>query len=342
MNAGAVFRAAALIAAMLGLTVGEPGRAQAQSADLTSILDTLRWGASAQEVLDYHREQERQAYRARIESISDPLMVDRLSRESDQVVQRIADSHETFSEFRTGYEVSVIRGEVVGDRGMSMLTVRQPSGNLYFIFHEDRLAKLILVMDQASQGYIGFEGFVERLAQALGRPENSESTVDELGIRRMQRASWSDGTTRLRVEDRTAMFSAYLLVYTDLAVEEIRIDAHEMAEAMRPTGARNSVSELVRRSSEAAPRGDRNENIVDAIVGPRPSGLSLGSRSTADSAADDAPPTSGVSALVDEEVLEDAPRLVRERRPAAAPGRTAPGTSAPRETRPTSSGTDIY
>jgi hypothetical protein len=305
----------------------------AQSATLNGALEEASWGDTSAEVIGYYRERERQAYLARIEGLNDPLEIDRLRREADAAVSRVSSSLEAFDSTQTGYEVSVIRGEIVGGQGQSMVSVRPESGSRFYIFTNDSLRKFVEVYDIAALGYIGFEAFVERLGQVLGRPESSDFEQDDLGIRRLVRASWSDGQTRLRVEDRSRMFSAYLLVYTDTSVQELTVDPAAVAQAISPAG-RTSVGDLLRRASaESEDRTVANRNVVDDIIGQR-TVITVGAGPN-ETSSDALAVNDGPSALDDDEEFADAPRLVRERR--SAPTRS---TQQPAEQQ--STGTDIY
>jgi hypothetical protein len=326
----------AIAAALLLLAASEsaaPSVAHAQDSGLAAALEGIAWGATEEEVLAFHREREREAYRVLIEEMSDPLAIDRVSRESDTRFQRIADSLESFDELRTGYEVAVIRGEVVGAQGQTMITARLETGNRFYIFNNHRLAKYIEIYDVATLGYIGFEGFVERLGQVLGRPESTDYAEDHLQIRQLVRAAWSDGVTQLRVEDRSTMFAAYMLVYTDASAPELRSDPQQVAQATRAGGSGGSVGDLVRRA-EATPAAGANRDVVDSIIGQRTEVVLSGMGDTEQAAV---PVATGPSALADDEVLADAPRLVRERRPSSG------GGSGPaRGNQNSSSGTVIY
>jgi hypothetical protein len=318
-----------------GLAVVHAPEADAQNAGLASAIEGVTWGASEEEVLAYHRERERANYRALVEEMSDPLEIDRVSRESDARFQRIASSLERFEELRTGYEVAVIRGEIVGGQGQSMVTARLDVGNRFYVFTNGRLVKYMEIYELSTLGFIGFEAFVERLGQALGRPETSDFEEDSLGIRQLVRAAWSDGVTRLRVEDRSTMFAAYMLVYTDASVEELRSDPVAVAQATRAGGSGASVLQLVQQagaqSSTAA-----NADVVDSIIGQRTEVVLRTMGETEEAEA--APVATGPSALLDDEVLTDAPRLVRERRPTAPTQTQTPSRNSETPT----SGSVIY
>lgn len=316
-----------------GLSVVYAPVATAQNSGLASAIEGVSWGATEEEVLAHHRERERANYRLLVEEMSDPLEIDRVSRESDGRFQRIANSLERFEELRTGYEVAVIRGEIAGAQGQSLLTTRLDVGNRFYVFTNGRLVKYMEIYELSTLGFIGFEAFVERLGQALGRAETSDFEEDSLGIRQMVRAAWSDGVTRLRVEDRSTMFAAYMLVYTDATVEELRSDPVAVAQATRAGGSGASVMQLVQQVGSQS-RSGASADVVDSIIGRRTEVVLRTMGETEEAEA--APVATGPSALQDDEVLTDAPRLVRERRP------SAPTSTPSRSTETPTSGSVIY
>lgn len=295
------------------LAIGWPAVASAQSDDLASALGGLSWGVSSEDILSWHRESILEDYRTNIAGLNDPIEIDRIRRLSDESYNEIADSLEPFETTRTGYEVSVIQGEIVGGRAQSMITVREDVTTRYYVLTGDALSKMIVVYDLESLNYMGFEGFVERLEQLFGRPESSDYEEDDLGIRQLVRASWNDTVTRLRVEDRSDMFASYILVYTDASREDLTIDVAAVRSSTRPSSGR-SLSDLVNRLETEDDGSGSNEDVVDELLGTRTVvDLNLGSD---DDVVDDAAmgdPTQA-SALDDDEDLDDEAPLERPTR----------------------------
>lgn len=299
-----------------------PAGAAAQSDDLASALGGLSWGATSDDILSWHRESILEDYRTNIAGLNDPIEIDRIRRGSDEDYDEVADSLETFDTTRTGYEVSVIQGEIVGGRGQSMITVREDVTTKYYVLTGDTLSKMIVVYDLESLNYMGFEGFVERLEQLFGRPESSDYEEDDLGIRQLVRASWSDTVTRLRVEDRSDMFASYILVYTDASRDDLTVDVSAVRSSTRPSSGRN-LGDLVNRLESEGSSSGGNEDVVDQILGTRTEvDLNLGRN--ADNATDEGEPgdPTTASALDDDEDLDDAEPLERPTRPTRPSGTT--------------------
>jgi hypothetical protein len=222
-----VFVMSLIGALTVGGTVAQPLLAESVAPEpvpLNRELGGLRWGASSAEVLRSVREELFEAYRVSIAGVNDPVAVDRLRREVDDTFRRLEQSVERFDAPRTGYEVSALAGEVVGGVGQSLLTVRSAGGaagrTRYFVFANDRLVKLIIPSSIASLDFMSFENFEASLAEQLGRPTDRETVLDELGIRQLVRAKWTDGVTTARIENRKAAVDSYVVVYADATFVE--------------------------------------------------------------------------------------------------------------------------
>ncbi len=293
-----------------------PSSASAQAA-LSEELGGLSWGASMEDVLAVKREQILDEYRAEIAGLRDPIEIDRLRRIADEEFNTIEASIREFDGVRTGFEVSVIQDEVQPGVGQSMVAVRAEWSTEYYVFHNDRLAKLLVTYDQASLNFLGFEAFVERLEGVFGGPDATDWRVDDIGVRHMTRASWQDVDTRVRVEDKSSMFASYLLVYSDLTIADTPTESAVAGQANRPTNTRN-IGSLIRRMDEDTEGTRDNSSVVDSIIG-APTDVQLRLRVEEGAIAGASSPDGG-SVLDDDEVLEDAERRERPSRPSRSSG----------------------
>ncbi len=296
---------------LVALAMLLPSGAFAQSEALVESLGGLAWGMARDEAVEVFTEQFDAQFRTDIAGVNDPIRIDRLRQERDRRVGEIAGSHETFEELRTAYDGSVIAGEVRGRAGQSMITMREALLTRYLIFAGDLLTKVAIVYALDDVGYIGFEAFVERLEQLYGRPTSTEWGEDDLGIRRLQRALWDDGATRLRVEDRSALFAGYVLVFTDATRPDEVVDVAALNSATRPSAGRN-LSDMVRRIGDEPQTGrPGSDDIVDQITGSRTE-VVLDVREV----EDEGEPADGSgegSALDEDEALEAVERTSRPR-----------------------------
>jgi hypothetical protein len=282
--------------------------------ELGSVLGALQWGDTPERVLDVERERVLEDYRIRIAGLNDPLEIDRIRRQSDEQVEGLRASLEPFDGARTGYEVSVIAGEIRPGAEQSMMTIRDGVTTRYLVFSTGRLSKYMVVYDQASLDYVGFEGFIERLGQLFGPPGSSDFEANDIGVRRLVRALWTDGQTRLRVVDRSGMFASYLLVYSDATLADDVHDVTATVRANRPSGGRN-IGDMVRRlETEGAGSSGEQEDVVDRITGREivvDTTRGLVPTTAASDEDSDAPRT---TALDDDEDLETIERQVRPSR----------------------------
>lgn len=237
----------------------------ASAGQLSAVLGDLDWGMSSDEVLDDQRERLLIEYRTQVEGLSDPLEIDGIRRRLDDRFDQIRATHEVLETSPTGYEASILGTEVRAGAGLSVLTARIDDLPHYWIFRDDRLEKLIVGFDVASLDHISFEGFLDRMAQLFGNPEESEVERDHLGRNMMVRAIWQDERTRLRVEDRRNLFQTYALVYSDASRPDAFV-RHEEQRASRGTGRASGIMQRLSEEGESGtPSG--GGSAADGIIG---------------------------------------------------------------------------
>lgn len=296
------------------LVLAAPANAQST---YSSELGSAEWGQSMAEVLQQFEDRILDEYRTEIAGVRDPIEVDRMRRQADERYAAIEDSAVTFDRARTGYEVSVIQNEIRVGAGLSMFTARDDYSTDYYVFADDRLVKLVVTYDQASLNFLGFEAFVERLEAALGGPESTDWRVDDIGVRHMTRAVWSDGTTRVRAEDKSRMFASYLVVYSDADYDDaVPTDGEGVAAGgavHRPSTTRDIGSLIRQMDSESEGLRD-NSDAVDQILGTTTE-VDLQLRSDEEAIAEREAAEAEGNALEEDEELEDVEQVERPTRP---------------------------
>ncbi|TVR03563.1 MAG: hypothetical protein EA398_04435 [Deltaproteobacteria bacterium] len=306
-----------LITALI-LLMALPAAASASS--LSGVLGGLSWGDSPEQLLAQQRQRLMDEYRQRISDVDDPLEIDRIRRGYDERLEGIANSHEEFTSPQTGYEVSVLAGEIRGAAGYSLITVRGRGVEEYYVFRNGALVKLIQSFDVIQLDYIGFDPFVDELVDALGSPADVEDTRDDIGRRTTLRAVWNDGTTRLRVENRARMYNAYLLVFGDASVEDEFVRQEEVTgpAARRSTRGAGAIMQRIN-SEERQDYGD--PSVVDQIIGTTPGDVRTMLRADEREAAERAEREAREreSAMDDEDELEEGERRARPRRTTPRP-----------------------
>ena len=211
--------------------------------DLTESIGNVAWSATPVEVLADYREQMMTRFRKASSGNVDPIRVEELRKEVDASIKRASESLESLEGERTGYEVSVIGGEVLGQRGLSMITIRPTAsltGNFqYMVFSEGRLSKVLIPYGLVAMDYMSMEQFMAVQSEKYGPPDSVDFRRDENGVKLVHQAVWSDGVTRLRLLERRADLQSHLIVLEDATkpMVSVPVDA-----TVRP---RRSVEDLL-------------------------------------------------------------------------------------------------
>jgi len=234
-----------------------------QQSQLARILQGLSWANSKEEVLTYYREEYLSDYRADIAGMRDTIRIDEIRRFHDDRYQRVQEAIETFESSRTGYEASVLGGEVAGGNDESLITVRTDNAQLYYIFASDRLYKVVVAYNSSYLGGLSFEGFLEQVERRYGPVQSSEMGETQAGIRYLARARWEDGDTRLRIENQSNLFGTFIMVFTNTELEDrvlrLRGQVTESNSAV-------VVSDLINRLGTTE-SGNQYRDIADEIIG---------------------------------------------------------------------------
>lgn len=255
----------ALTALFASSAWAQDGEEGAEGEGLSRILQGLSWGATVQQALDHYRSQYLEEYLAEVAGLRDTMEIDAIRRRHDQRLERIEQSLETFDGTRTGYEVSVLSGEVAAMDNESMLTVRTDNAMLYYIFTSDQLYKLAVAYNSNYLGGLEFDSFLEQVERRYGPPTGTEMAETGTGSRYLARARWEDETTRLRVENRSNLFGTFIMVFTDPILEGT-VTARRGGSGANAANEGVVVSPLVQGlSSEET--GGAPTDIADRIIG---------------------------------------------------------------------------
>lgn len=216
--------------------------------EVSPLMGKAAWGATPAEVLADYREQMMARFRQASAGVADSLRVEELRKDVDASLKRAAESLAPLESERTGYEVSVIGGEVFGQKGMSMITVRPTAsltGNFhYVVFSEGRLSKVLIPYGLVSIDYMSMEQFMAVQSEKFGPPDTTDFRKDDNGVKLLHEAVWSDGVTRIRLLERRADLQSHLVVLEDATKPVI---SELIDPSIRP---RRSVEDLLGGESE--------------------------------------------------------------------------------------------
>lgn len=283
------------------------GSVSAFAADLSDLAGEMTWGMTRQQVETQYRAELIAEYRRAIEGSRDPVKNDRLRRGVDDTLNRFSETWVEFDGQRTGYESSTISDEVFTGAGLAMLILASADVPKYYIFKNGKLAKIIIATNVAALDFMPFHDFTSSLRGIYGRPADVITEEDDIGVRQEVRAIWSDRKTRLRTENRSAVFNTYLMVLTDATQDDFRRDTRAAMEAERQSG--GTLDSLFQ--EVAADASNRtSDDVVDRIVG---SQTQVQVRLRSDARAGDALTSQavGTSAMDDKEVLQDVEKVER-------------------------------
>lgn len=248
------------------ISIGLVATAAAQSppaprSKLAGIIHPADWGASADQVFDKLKGELDARYKDELKT-SDTIKIDRLMRQKADEMKRLRESIVRFDGQRTGYESSLLAGEVMPREGEALIRIDDRVAQRYFIFRDDQLFKVVVTYNVSSTGT--FPDFVNSVRQKYGNPKKASFT-DDGGERRMSAVTWEDDHTRLVVQDQSEFYSSYVMKFVQVG----RGTDLEAARARRPRqrsaadrAAEGMMGDIFDSSDEGA-----QDDLVDQITG---------------------------------------------------------------------------
>lgn len=287
---------------------------QTAFAGLDGILGDVRWGDSKEDVLNNMRRQRISQLNERSDLRNDRVALQRERQRVLDDIRRVEDSYMELRGGRTGYEVSVISGEFTPDTGESLMRMRDDVAQHFYFFNDGRLYKILIAYEQSYVSNISFDAFFGQVNQRYGRPSGTEyGTVR--GEEVLVQATWSDGRTMLKIDDKREFFGTFTMAFSQQETEQRLSQNRPVIDwAERDSSVSSRVSSLMEMSAE-----DRNARVVDGLVGD----------------VDVTLPERASNRPVEEE--EEA----EPERPAARPAQATPRRPAQRQTAPAASEDDL-
>lgn len=311
-----------LIVVALGFVLLTPALASAQEAqaqaesNVEAPTGSLSWGATHAEVLRYHEELLEARFREQRAGVRDAVRIDRLRKEMRDQYDEYAATWETLDSPRSGYETSAIAGELRGNAGLGMLTIRDETGLKYYVFHNDQLVKLIVPIDISSIDWLPFHEYMYELEGEYGEATNVEEVQDEYGIPTTTAAEWVGDKTTLRAENQSNIYNTYLKVFVDSSWNDVAMGEASMRDRSSSSQGVGNIMDRLR--SEGA--GGSDANVVDEVLG-QETEVHIRLRGDAEEGEATTAPARGSSAMDDDENIEDVEqreRPTRRARPSRA------------------------
>ncbi len=224
-------------------------------------LGQIRWGATHDQVLDYYRGFLRAQFQPRLKNLG-MLEQARVVEQRESAIRAVERTYVEFdgAQAHRGWDSSFVGEEYTHGNNESMLVYEDARGNReFFFFINDRLWKRVQARNTGG-ARIDFDDFSAQL-EALFGP--GRRVMDGTRLRTVE---WQDEATRLHVVDNTTFFSAFCLVYQEVAT------LSQLAALRRNTLPGRQQRAAVAQVEPANPGGatttsDPNSDIVDRITG---------------------------------------------------------------------------
>lgn len=238
---------------------------QAEQTGLSSVLGDISWGDRKNDVIQKMRNGMLNKLREDPKLRSDRTLMQEEHRKVLARVKAIEDSYTELKGDRSGFEVSVISGEFMQNNGEAMLRVRDDVAQRFYFFIDGQFYRMVVAYNPDYLAKVGFEAFVVQTARRYGKPVGTEYG-EVRGEEELIQATWNDGGSELRVENKKEFFATFTMTFTDAAMLK-RLQGSKRSVGTGGAGKRDAeVSALVQGLSDSAAT-DRNERVVDHLVG---------------------------------------------------------------------------
>lgn len=197
----------------------------AHANDLDAVLDGLEWGQTHEQVLEYAERKLMIDFEAKAADV-DTYKRDKMRKQYKQDLEKIQATYKGLDAGQnSGLELSIVSEEFVKGNSESVLSMKDKVATRYYFFVNDQLYKVAVAYDPDYLQNVGFEDFLGSVAKKYG--EQKELLEDDLG--QLVEGSWEIGGTRLRVRNQSATYQAFLMVFTDTALESKVAAVHAKA-----------------------------------------------------------------------------------------------------------------
>lgn len=234
--------------------------ASAEEQGLASVLGDLSWGANKKDVLAYFKRVKDDEFREAAKATRDSIVKDKIRRKKRKELKEIGESFVALKGNRTPYDVSVISGEFQKNNGEALLRAHTEVAQKYFFFLDGKLWKMAVVYNRGYLSGIGFESFVDQVTGKYGEPDETEYDIKDES---MTRAVWRDEQSVLRIDDKSAFYGTYTMVFANkAAVERVA----KLRKAFGETTATSDISQDIKDIQEEDGFSS-DQDVVDEIVG---------------------------------------------------------------------------
>jgi hypothetical protein len=199
--------AAGVVLAMTGFAAPRASDAPMVGSLAPLMQKELQWGMSHKEVVDVYNKPVGLfdvEYAPLLARLQPGVQMDQLAADKDSRKANFERSYTEFSDSPTGYDVSALHAEYTYKNGEAIQKVFKDGKTRYFFYIRDHLWKTYDEIPLKGDAPLGktFQEVVTKFNGLLGQPARMRPAGASQDLE-LTTADWQDGTTHLRVVDRS-------------------------------------------------------------------------------------------------------------------------------------------
>ncbi len=257
-----VMAAALLVAAPLRAEECAPSGAAPADKLAPSVLDPcfegVTFGEARGRTLEHCAARVRSDYGVLMLAEKSAVEKDALKKRMDDDVAKLATNGTDFTGGATGFDASPLVSDFAKHADEGLFEVSKGTDRVYFLYSEDRLWKIVWVVDAASQS---LDDLTKRVSDAYGKGTPSKADA-KLTV-------WDSKVLRLELADQRPVFNAYVLRWTSKE-HAAKVEAHRRekgAVVAAPAQLNLGEDDVL---NQATGSGEKVDNVVDDILGQKP------------------------------------------------------------------------
>jgi hypothetical protein len=228
---------------------------------ITKALQQLTWGMNHNELIKFLEGGIAERYQKLVAGARDAVEVQGLREREKKEKKELREAYVSFSGQRTGYEVTLLKDDFAHNNSETMLRSDEGSVQRYYFFRYDKLWKLMVVYPSSDEA--GFQRLVNQVKGHYGRPQKTNWETPYGGARRLVEAIWQDAKTQMTLEDKSALYSRFVMRFVSLeAGQEIQALHEQKREQKAQAKTRPTTLDV-----DIFAEDDKVEDVVDQITG---------------------------------------------------------------------------
>ncbi len=239
---------------------------------LSELADKFKWGISPDDVMKLVEKDIHTRYSTLITKEPEILRQDQLRAAEQEELQKAHESLVHFKSQKTGWETSIVGREFAPDNDEAMIVLWESNQRRFLFFYHDKLYKQYIAFNAEYAAFAGktFDDFVGIIENRYG-PSTKKTSVSRTNkdAQTLDHLEWpTQGADQLWAIDQSGFYGNFCLVLRQTSVAPLVDKAH--AERIRQGRTSNALIDSVTKPGQQA--NDPNADIIDSIIGSKPSG----------------------------------------------------------------------